>query len=129
MRAEFYSKATVKLLEEGNSFDSVLNKLTDLLRKQNKEKLLPSILSHMQKDIEAYEKSREIVVRIKDRHDYAQYQDDIRESLRVLGAQDGDEHIAEDETIVGGYSVTAYDKVVDRTYKKKLLTIYQSVIH
>jgi len=127
MKAENYSRAAILSLGEGVSIEEILSSIRKVLENQGRAKLYPRILKSMLRDIARFEKDTEATVRLKTTGNREKYQKAIEESLKKIGANSG-ERVIEDETIIGGYSVSIGGKMIDNTHKTKLVNLYRAII-
>lgn len=85
--------------------------------------LLPQILSILSRAPE----SDVAIVKVRDAEDAKKYKKEIDATLSELGAQ-GSHRTVLEPRLVGGYSVRAGGKLVDKSFRSALVTLYQSVI-
>lgn len=85
--------------------------------------LIPQIISILSR---APEKDVAIV-KVRDAEDAKKYKKEIEATLTELGAK-GAHRVMEEPRLVGGYSVRAGGKLVDKSFRSALVTLYQGVI-
>lgn len=127
MKVEDYSKAATELIADGKSVDEVLQNLQTLLKAHGALKQYPAILNQMLHDSEALAKADEAIIRIKSEDDLKRYREALKYAIHDLGGA-SDEHIIEDNTIIGGYSVSVRGRTIDNTYKRRLTNLYRAII-
>jgi F0F1-type ATP synthase delta subunit len=127
MHVRDYAHATYQVINSGLGVDAALTKLKLVMQKRGSMRLYPRVLKEL---IALLEKQTHrtvttvTVARVKDisRHDL-----DIEKALISLGAAK-EYTTAVDPTIVGGFKISKYDRVIDSTYKRRLVALYRSII-
>ncbi|MCD5381836.1 MAG: F0F1 ATP synthase subunit delta [Candidatus Pacebacteria bacterium] len=125
MNVTDYSKAALLMLNEDTSFDAVLTKLTALLKKRGHERLLRNILTQLVTDIEQQNATAVATVSIRTDTDTLKYKTQIEDALKTLGAE-GEYRTHIDDTLIGGYQVTAHQKTINNTFKRTLINLYRA---
>ena len=85
--------------------------------------LLPQIV----KILERAPEKEVALVTVRDEADAKKYKKEIESALSDLGAQ-GSNRVVIDKRLVGGYTVRAGGKLVDKSYRSALVNIYQDTI-
>lgn len=127
MRTRDYIEATADVLRTSDDPGKVIAALKSILSSRGHNRLYRSILQGLMQRIDEYNREGHALVTLARESDNTVFKDEIRNALRELDAHEPFETQI-DETVIGGYRVTANDSSIDRTYKKRLLAIYQSVI-
>jgi F0F1-type ATP synthase delta subunit len=126
MRVRDYSEAVLGLVKDGMSVDAALQGLHTMLDARGHARLLPKILRDLL-IVSAKETAHEsAVVTVARKEDEAKFKKEIDTHLETLKVSLHDVHI--DENIVGGFTIDAHEKRIDQSYKKRLLTLYRSLI-
>lgn len=114
------SDATVSRTEE------VIEKLKAVLVAHGHERLLPSILRGVAKQLEHRAPSA-VIVTLRDagEAEYEKYKDLIAAS--GLQYDERDVTIEADPTMIGGFTLTVEDRMIDNSYKNQLLTLYRNI--
>lgn len=99
-----------------------------LLRRAGHIRLLPKILATYERTTAERARKDGVVVSVAKEADAHTYANDIKKAAAELGASHEALTIRADETLVGGYSVKTRDKIIDRSFKRALLTIYHRAI-
>ena len=108
------------------SSDAAVSKLIKVLKNKGHIKLLPSIVSEYENILNTGRDKNTMSISCARESDFQKYEDQIKEHLGYIKAEFTEELL--DETLVGGYVLQRGETVVDGSYKKKLLLLYQSAI-
>ncbi len=88
-----------------------------------------SLLSQVVRILERAEGSdTKAVVSVRSAEDAKKYSDSIAETLKTLQGEHSYK-IVEDPRVVGGFSVRSGSQMIDKTFRKALISIYQKTIH
>ena len=121
-----YSSALFELLAKGSQGDALLESLQSLLKKKGHERLYASILKDLLAKFEKDKQRNSIQVMVGREKDIPHLKESILEAMATLGTEkEFLSHV--DTTLIGGFKIKSHDKVIDRSYKKQLLTIYRSL--
>lgn len=123
-----YTQATLELLQGGNDPETVLSGLTKTLEAHGHTKLRPRILKKVYVALSELDTNTQADVTVAKKEDLDRFNLAIEEDISTLGST-GEYRVHLDETIVGGYKVMHNFKLLDKTYKEKLLHIYQSALN
>lgn len=114
------------LLMRGVELSEVLTKLQATLSKRHHMRLYRSILA----DVATLEKKRAlrntVTVTVAREGDRALHDAVIQKAIETLGSSTYETKI--DPTITGGYIAQGGEARIDASYKKRLLTLYRSII-
>lgn len=122
-----YAKATYQAIEEGLSVQKAFAQLDVLLKKKGHTKLKAGILRALLSHTNRQQTSDAPTVTLAREKFWDKYRHEVARALEGLGVE-GKPTIVEDTNIVGGYRVEYKDKLLDNTYKDKLLALYRKVI-
>lgn len=123
-----YVQALLASLDEGMQIDTALSGLAATLRKNQHEKLLPSVLLEVLRVLEANKGELVAEVRVAKASDLQTLKSRIEATLQNLGVtRDTTVNEIVDETIVGGYVATYNFQEEDRSHKKVLKSLYESI--
>ena len=120
-----YAQALLELSKEKSPKEATDN-LIALLKEKGHSSLLPSILEEYLKASERERDSETIVLTIAKTKDASKFKAELQEHMEHSDAAFTKEVV--DETIIGGYILEKGEMVIDASYKKKLLLLYQSAI-
>ena len=113
---KLYAQALWKSLENGRSPKEAVESLAKVLKGQGRSDLMGKIKTAFLRIAEAEKSNR---VRI-----YVAHEKDAAHALKASGVEEAD--ICVDKTLIGGWRLEGGDEVVDRSFKKHLLDIYNS---
>lgn len=123
-----YVQALLASLDEGMQIDTALSGLAATLKKNQHEKLLPSVLLEVLRVLEANKGELVAEVRVAKASDLQTLKSRIEATLQNLGVtRDTTVNEIVDETIVGGYVATYNFQEEDRSHKKVLKSLYESI--
>ena len=118
MKADTYAKAIFDLTGNGKSTDSIVLGLIRSLKFRGALALLPKILSVYEK-LSYKDNSKKNTITVA-------READIIEALKLSGVEVNDTIVAVDERLIGGYKLEQGGKLLDNSFKAKLLQIYRN---
>jgi len=128
MKAQ-YITAVVELLGSDANVshtEDMITKLKTVLKAHGHERLLPSILRGVAKQLEHAASSAVIVtLREASETEYEKYKELI--AATGLPYDEDDVTIEVDPTMIGGFTLTVDDRMIDNSYKNQLLTLYRNI--
>jgi F0F1-type ATP synthase delta subunit len=126
MRARDYSHAVLELIQDGMSTDEAFRGLTYTLIKRGHRSLYPAILRELERHVDKLSEMNTVTVTLA-KHDHeSKLKAEITEALTLLGTTTYT--IRTDSTITGGFIAEGQGKRIDESHKKKLLTLYRTLI-
>ncbi len=126
MRVNDYSQAVRALVREGTSPDAALMGLRTMLTARGHLRLYPKILKELLTEVTKDSANETATVTVARAGDEITHKKEITEQLTLLGQNEHTTII--DESIVGGYIIEGTNSRIDNSYKKRLLTLYRSLI-
>jgi F0F1-type ATP synthase delta subunit len=124
-----YAQALLGVLNDGMPVDTALLGLRAVLKKKQHEKLLPSILAEVLRVLDAKKGATHAVVAVASEADLASLKSAINAALQELGTTATTEvQTTVDGTLIGGFVARFNFKEQDRSYKKSLKNLYESII-
>jgi len=121
-----YIEATSALLSEGKDFDGVIKSLKEVLDKKGHQKLYKPILNGLQIKIENSLETNVAQVSVARQKDLEILKERISKSLIELESDEYDANV--DLSLIGGYVIEHNNKIIDNSYKSRLVTLYRSLI-
>ncbi len=117
-KADSYARAILELNKKGDKPDSIIEGLLKSLQKRGSLILLPQILNAYKRLIyrEDYKKAIMTVARESDKEEF----------LKSLNIDTKDLNIKTDERLIGGYRLEQKGKLLDNSFKAKLLQAYRN---
>jgi len=122
-----YVNAVVSLLLQGKEVDVVLKNLALVLKKKGHEKIHASILKGVLLEMrrkQALETTNIILAKEGDRE---RVEKSLKQALQLLEGDTKTAHIIYDETLIGGFIASHKGKLINRSYKEKLVSLYRSI--
>ncbi len=126
MRVTDYSTAILELIRDGMSVDTALLNLKRMLESRGHSRLYPKILKQLEREGEKQKKRETLTLVLADEGDRAKLKEDIDSALLQMKAKEYDTKI--DPTITGGFIIEGGEQRIDHSYKRRLLTLYRSLI-
>jgi F0F1-type ATP synthase delta subunit len=121
-----YITAILSLLREQHDVDSVIAGVRDVLIKRNHERLFPSVMRGVLRQLEDSVSGAGPVVVVANEAELARSKDVIKKLLTSLEAKD-EPTIATDNSIIGGVIVSNNYQRIDTSYKRALASLYERV--
>lgn len=119
-----YITALLDSLRTTTDVDGTLSRTYSVLQKRGHIRLWPAILRGVLRELEAHTQAD--VAHVYVAKSTADVTAEIKQALASLGATDTyEQHI--DDTLIGGYVVTYKDKILDASYKRKLVELYRRI--
>jgi F0F1-type ATP synthase delta subunit len=113
----------VQLLLSVEATESFVKKFIAYLTQRGHLSLLPHILKRLER-AEGVKPGQVVLAKEGDAEVFAQ---SIAAALTTLGVDKGAYAVRVDDRAVGGYSVRAKGKLIDRTYRSALVQLYQKI--
>lgn len=126
MRTNDYINAVLSILSEGGEFDDVIKKLKQTLEVKGHQKLYRSILLGLLKKSERAVYANVATVTTAREKDIGSLKEQIEKSLKSLNTTEFESRV--DQSLVGGYVVEHDNKLIDNSYKSRLVALYRSLI-
>jgi F0F1-type ATP synthase delta subunit len=128
-----YAMALWKMVEGGMDHRKAVTALRELLKNQGRERLLPRIARAFERIAHRDAKKNDLVLTVADAKDIHTAEKVAKEVLKQLNlsseggsAFGGKTHV--DDTLIGGWRLEGRGVLVDQSYKKHLLDIYNRSI-
>lgn len=122
--ADSYAEALYQLTQDEKDSSKVVGNLIALLQKKGHMKLLPNILHSFEAKLAVGRDSQTLTFVCAREKDFEKFKNELTDHFEHADAKFTDQVI--DDSIIGGYILKKDEVVVDASYKKKLLTLYQS---
>lgn len=123
----YYIKAVVALILGGQDINSVLKNLETVLVNKGHQSLRLAILEGLIRELTKVNQSNSSTITLARNSDETKFKANIVDSLKVIGGELESAKITIDPTITGGYIVTHKGKMIDSSYKTKLLKLYRTI--
>lgn len=130
MKAEQYAEAII-LASQGKSEEGISHiteRVVALMKERGHIALLPKVVREIERIQKRLERSAYCTVRVAQESDVFSMKDGIAKDVSLLEAESLPKKIIIDTSLVGGYEVRANGKRIDRTYKRSLLSLYNTLL-
>ena len=111
---------------QGLSSEAAVSKLIKVLKAKGHIKLLPTIVTEFEKILTIGRDEDTLSITCARKEDFKKYQGALKEHLGHSDAEYTEEVV--DDTIIGGFILKKGETIIDGSYKKKLLLLYQNAI-
>jgi len=128
-KAELYAKTLHDYFanHDEKESDAFLEKFNQFLYSKNETSLLKDVIKHVSKLDEIATSGSKTTLVVRDEVDAKKYEE-IARSAHSETFDFGSLETIIDENIVGGYQVLSETKMIDNSYKKKLVEMYNTLI-
>ena len=126
MLKQDYATAVLQILDAGNDIGVVLPKLKAQLERKGHKNLYPSILKEVIHGLERKNHARIPEVRVAREGDLKKHKAHIEALLKTI-TNETEYTTTIDETLIGGAVVEHNSKIIDASFKKKLMALYQAL--
>lgn len=125
---ETYAQALWKMIEGGTQPKKAVQQLVDSLKAHNREALLPRIARAFERIATRQMQKNAVVVIVAHEKDMAKAKREAKAFLDEVGADASDLEGKIDETLIGGWRLEGRGQLVDNSFKKSLLEMYNHAI-
>lgn len=122
-----YVQVVLELLESGSAIETVLANLRAVMTARGHAKALPAVLRDIVRALELGTSESAATITIARTSDLPKLESDIKLALTMLGAESDLYTTQVDDTIIGGLIATYNHRQIDKSYRSKLVTLYQSI--
>lgn len=127
MNPEPYARALWKVIEGGMEPKKAVKAIAEKLRLDGRAKLIPRIARVFARIAEREMRRRRVVLSVARANDETRAKKAVRELLKEFsGGKDAE--IELDESLIGGWRLEGSGLLVDESFKKALLSIYNRAI-
>ena len=121
---EAYAQALWNLVEGGMTPPSAVHKVRDLLVKHGREALLPRIARAFERIAARKRKAEGISLSVAREKDVKAAMKEAANYIANLGAGSAEAEVVVDDSLIGGWRLEGRGTLVDASFKKQLLTLY-----
>lgn len=128
-KADEYAAALVEATThmDAHAMDATLARFTALLERRGHIRLLPRIARAVEHRLARTASRNTVVVRVASHDDAHSHKDAIAADIERLDAEQLTKKVLVDHNVVGGYEVRARGIALDRTYKRRLISLYENL--
>jgi F0F1-type ATP synthase delta subunit len=119
-----YAQALWNMIEEGTAPSKALRALRDSLKENGRESLLPRIGRAFARIAERETRRSDMVLTVAREKDERKVRTQVKEVIAKLGIDGKDLKTRIDDTLIGGWRLEGRGHLVDASFKKQLLTMY-----
>lgn len=120
-----YVSALIASILAGQPVETALANLRTLLVKRGHARLWSQILKATERELTV--KLARVTPRVTLAKEGSVDAATITGALAVLGTADAQYDVSIDETLVGGFTVRVGDRVIDKSYKRMLINLYEKI--
>ena len=124
MNPEPYAQALWQLSEEGVKPKDAVTKLRAMLKRQGRTALLPKIGRAFARIMARNNKRDAVTLSVARTKDERKARAAVKGFLEEMGVSTKDVALAADEDLIGGWRLEGREQLVDASFKKHLLSIY-----
>jgi len=121
---ESYAQALWQIIENGMEPKKALRSLVESLKLRGREALLPRIARAFERLAAREMRKNSVVVSVAHEKDAAKAKREVKALLEEIGAQSKDIETHIDESLIGGWRFEGNGLLVDNSFKKSLLEMY-----
>lgn len=114
----------MQLIEGGMQPKKALHALVESLKVKGREALLPRIARAFERLAQREMHKNAVVMSVAKEKDVHAGKRDAKELLETIGAESKDVEVRIDEDLIGGWRLEGRGMLVDRSFKKALLQMY-----
>lgn len=122
-----YAQALMKVIDTGIAPHDAVKALRELLAREGRERLMPKIARAFATLAAQSDRRTRVTLTIADERDRAESINAAQDALSRAGAQPSDVDVCIDESIIGGWRLEGQELLVDASYKRYLLDMYNRV--
>ncbi len=122
-----YITAVVSLLLQGSDVDVVLGNLKTVLVKNGHEQLHTRILKGAERELLHREALHSSSIVVAKETDLRKLRSALSAALGTLGGNAEEAAVTVDPSIIGGFIAAHDGKLINRSYKERLVSLYQSI--
>lgn len=121
-----YAQALWNIIQKGTSAETALKEFDATLTAAGRKNLWPKIAFAFRRLAEREATKSTLVLTIADSKHEAQSLKDARDAIAKLGLDASKIAVNIDTSLIGGWRLEGQEVLLDASYKKDLLTIYQA---
>lgn len=119
-----YAQALWRVIEGGMVPSKAVHSLRDVLKKHGRETLIPKIAKAFERVAMREIARKTYMVSVAHHKDGESAKSAAKKALESMGVKGAELHLKEDDTLIGGWRLEGGDLLLDASFKKQLLTIY-----
>ncbi len=128
MTAEAYAQALWQTIQRGTAPKKAVASLHTVLVKHGRTALLPRIARVFARIAEREARRTDITLSVAREKDARTAKQSVKRLVSELGVQAADVQTAVDEHLIGGWRLEGRGTLVDASYQRHLLSLYENVV-
>ena len=119
-----YAQALLQIIQSGMAPKKAVQALYDLLVSRGRTALMPRIARALTRMVSREEARNSVVLSVAREKEAAKAKRDARSYLFEMDVKAGDVSINLDDSLIGGWRLEGKERLLDASWKKDLLSIY-----
>lgn len=119
-----YAQALWEMIEKGKKPKEAVHALREILVAHGRQNLMPKIAHAFRRIAEKQSQRTGIVLSIAHEKDERNAKKNVREILTAMKTEANDLTVKLDDSLIGGWRLEGREMLVDASFKKQLLTLY-----
>ncbi len=126
-RADQYANALVSATRGKSATEAgqLIEHFVSFVHRRGHEKLLPRIADAYERLVAREEARETALIWVAHADEYERHRAEVAADLELLGASAERVRVVADPHAIGGYEVRAHGSSVDRTYKRRLISLFE----
>ncbi len=124
---KMYAQALWQLVSSGMDAKSAVHAIHDRLAKEGRASLMPRVAHAFARIAEREARKTDYTLSVARESDLTHAKKEMRALTGELGIDVDDLKTQVDDTLIGGWRLEGNERLVDASYKRKLLDLYSSV--
>lgn len=125
-KATLYAQTLHAAEKDSSDFDVFFAKFISYLEKRDEQKLLPTVLRELESLMARDQAGEETILTVAKQEDVEKYTKEISESYKDFDIQSLKTQV--DPNIVGGFIARNKQNMIDASYRKGLVQMYQKLV-
>ncbi len=121
---EIYARALWRMIDKGMEPKKAVHALYETLKARGREVLMPRIANEFERLATREAQKHTLTLSIAHEKDTRTAKAQVKNVLSELGLDTDDVALAVDETLIGGWRLEGREHLVDASFKKQLLALY-----
>jgi F0F1-type ATP synthase delta subunit len=123
---ENYAQALWQMVESGMQPKKAVQALVESVKAHGRDALLPRIARAFERIAARQMKKNALVVSVAHEKDANKAKREVKEILEKIGADSKDLEVSIDDTLIGGWRLEGAGTLVDNSFKRSLLDMYNA---
>jgi F0F1-type ATP synthase delta subunit len=124
-----YAQALWKLVKRGMEPKKAVHALRDMLAREGRSELLPRVARAFQRIALEQSKKTDVVLTVATEGDITAAKKHTHDLIAEFGVTPHDVQTRIDGSLIGGWRLEGKEKLIDASYKRRLLDLFSRVTH